>query len=263
MEIPFARWYPVIATRRSRRIFDAVRPITPELIFILQNICKEFRPFADARVELISRVPDKIFKFIIGSYGIIKNAGAALVFIGKINNRHSPEEVGYTGEGIVLEACSLGLSTCWMAGFFSRAFVSDFIKLKNDEKVFAVSPLGFAPNSISFIDNFMSNFGRHSLRRSLTTLTCGLPEKEWSSWIKPALEAARYSPSAVNRQPWRFNIEPNGITLSTDDGNIDYRVSKRLDCGIAMLNLEVAALFQGIKGKWQLLEEPQVARFKI
>lgn len=261
MEIPFSRWYPAISIRRSRRQFDANLSISPELISNLQRVCAEFRPFPGARAELIPQAPDKIFKFIAGSYGFVKNARAALVFLGDINNSHSAEEAGYTGEGVVLEANVLGLSTCWTAGSFSSKNISDYINIRNNEKVLAVSPLGFAPKSISLADNVMAAFGRHSLRIPLSNLVSGLPENEWQSWIKPALEASRLAPSAMNRQPWRFEIKPKFIIISTDDGKLDMRMSKRLDCGIAMLHLEIAALHQGIKGYWQLLDEPQVASF--
>jgi nitroreductase len=262
MEIPFSRWYPMITTRRSRRHFDPSQTLTNDLISSLQKTCSEFRPFPGARVALIPKAPDKVFKFIAGSYGIIRNAGAALIFIGDENNQHVHEEVGYTGEGLVLEASALGLSACWMAGFFRKGIISQFIEIKANEKILAVSPVGFAQESNSFMDNLMASFGRHSLRKPLADLTSGLPENEWPAWIKPALEAARLAPSAVNRQPWRFTIEPKSIVVSTDDRKIDYRVSKRMDCGIAMLHMEIAALNQGVKGQWQLLSNPQVARFK-
>ena len=77
------------------------------------------------------------------------------------------------------------------------------------------------------------------------------------------MEAARLAPSAVNRQPWRFYMEPNGITVSVDSSLVEWGISKRLDCGIAMLHIEVAALDCGVKGKWELLGAPQVARFTV
>lgn len=261
MEIPFSRWYPVIATRRSRRQFDAQKPISADTILSLKNICSGFRPFPGARVELVPEAPDKLFKFIAGSYGIIKNAGSALIFIGDTNNRHSQEELGYMGEGIILEANALGLSTCWMAGFFRAGAIDEYVKIKANERTFAVSPLGYSSQNLSLMDNIMANFGRHSLRQKLDVLVSGLPEKEWPEWIKPSLEAARQAPSAVNRQPWKFKVESGSIRVSTATGKPDYTVSKRLDCGIAMLHLEVAALFHGIKGRWELLESPDVARF--
>jgi nitroreductase len=264
MEIPFARWYPGIATRRSRRQYDASRPLPPDILANLQKICTEFRPFPDARVELVTDSPGKIFKFVAGSYGVIKDPPAAFVFIGNVNNRHVQEEVGYTGEGIILESHALGLSTCWVAGFFKPGAAAELAKIKGNEKVLAASPVGFTKESMSLIDNIMASFGRHSLRKPLSELVNkGIPENEWPAWVKPALEAARQSPSATNRQPWRFQVEAKAILVSTDSGEVDFKVSKRLDCGMAMLHLEVAALNQGIKGQWELLEAPQVARFKF
>jgi hypothetical protein len=85
--------------------------------------------------------------------------------------------------------------------------------------------------------------------------------QEWPSWIKISLEAARLAPSAVNRQPWRFEVGKDSVTVYVKNATPDFNVSKRLDCGIAMLHIEVAALNSGIKGKWELLLAPEVARF--
>ena len=74
-------------------------------------------------------------------------------------------------------------------------------------------------------------------------------------------EAARLAPSAVNRQPWRFNVETNSITVSVNTPRREYGLSKRLCCGIAMLHIEVAALSCGASGSWTFLEPPLVARF--
>jgi hypothetical protein len=150
-----------------------------------------------------------------------------------------------------------------MAGFFRPSIVKEYIHLKANERVYAVSPLGFTLETRSLMENLLANFGRHSKRKPLTDLVSGLPENEWPSWIKPSLEAARLAPSAINRQPWRFKIESNGVVISINRGRADLSVPKRLDCGIAMLHFEVAALSQGIQGKWSLLDSPQVARFKF
>jgi len=40
-------------------------------------------------------------------------------------------------------------------------------------------------------------------------------------------------------------------------------VSEQLDCGIAMLHIEVGAFYEGIKGNWVYLDDPEVARFKL
>jgi hypothetical protein len=81
--------------------------------------------------------------------------------------------------------------------------------------------------------------------------------------MRSALQSARLAPSAVNRQPWRFYAEPDSITVSVNSLKQQYGISKRLCCGIAMLHIEVAALNYGVKGVWEFLNPPQVARFKI
>jgi hypothetical protein len=106
----------------------------------------------------------------------------------------------------------------------------------------------------------MSGFARSRKRKPLSDLVTGLSENQRPSWVKDALEAARLAPSANNRQPWRFDIQANSITVSAS-GSLDFGISYRLDCGIAMLHLEVAALKNQIHGRWEFLPAPQVARF--
>jgi hypothetical protein len=81
--------------------------------------------------------------------------------------------------------------------------------------------------------------------------------------MRAALEAARLAPSAVNRQPWRFHVEPGSVTVSVDNDHLTFGISKRLDCGIAMLHIEAAALDCGAQGEWELLSGLDVARFTV
>jgi len=67
----------------------------------------------------------------------------------------------------------------------------------------------------------------------------------------------------VNRQPWGFDVQSDGITVFVRTASPGFNISKRLDCGITMLHLEVAALDSNRKGEWEFLQSPQVAKFKI
>ena len=107
----------------------------------------------------------------------------------------------------------------------------------------------------------MTGFGLTHKRKKLSGLVTGLDASAWPQWIKVSLEAARLAPSAVNRQPWRFHIEPDSITVSVNVMKREYGISKRLCCGIAMLHIEIAALNCGIKGNWEFLKQPQVAKY--
>jgi len=261
MEIPFNRWYPAITVRRSRRQYDPSVEVPSDVLSQLRLACQEFRPFPEARVEIISHPSKSVFRGIVGSYGKVKDAPAYLAFIGDASKPHFQEFTGYCSEGIILEATAMGLATCWVAGFFRPQAVAGDIETKSTERVLAVSPLGYSKENKTLEERLMSGLARSHQRKPLSQIVEGLPHEKWPKWVRPALEAARFAPSASNRQPWKFKVEPQAITVSTRGLSPDIVVSKRLDCGIAMLHFEVAALSQGVRGKWELLDHPQVARF--
>ena len=264
MEIPFSQWHAAIAVRRSRRRYSSI-PLEPTKLAELQTVCQEFRPYPQARAELITESPDKVLRGVVASYGKIKGAQALVAFIGDIKDRYVNEKIGYTGEGIILEATAMGLGTCWVGGslFFRRGRAESIVGSGKNERVFAVTPVGYAVNKFSPEERVQTAFGMFHQRKPLTEMVSGLDKKKWPDWVKSALMAARLAPSAVNRQPWRFYVEPNSITVSVDSALLEWGISKRLDCGIAMLHIEVAALNSGVKGRWELLEAPQVARFTV
>lgn len=261
MEIPSSRWYAVITKRRSRRLF-APKPVDPDLLECLNTVCREFRPFTESRAVLVAKAPEEVFKGAIANYGKIKGAPAFIAFIGNRRDPHIHEKVGYVGEGIVLEATSLNLGTCWVGALFRPEVAASLATIKENENVFAVTPIGYVKEKWSLEEKIMTGFGRTHKRKPLIELVTGMEELQWPMWVKAALEAARIAPSAVNRQPWRFHVELHSITISVDDLHDTYNISKRLDCGIAMLHIELASLYYGVRGTWELLEPHQVARFK-
>lgn len=262
MEIPFARWRRVVSLRRSRRRYDS-RPVEQSLVDQLIKVCREFRPFPGARAVLTDSSPEKIFKGAVGSYGSIKGAPAFISFIGAADDPGVNEKVGYTGQGIILEATALGLGTCWVGAMFRPDLAASLTGAAAGERVLAVSPVGYAAGGHSLEERIMEGFGRNHRRRPLSELVRGLEAGKWPSWVAAVLEAARLAPSAVNRQPWRFEVDEGGITVSVDSLKDSYHISRRLDCGIAMLHLETAALDCGLRGSWRLLDPPGVARFTL
>jgi hypothetical protein len=58
-------------------------------------------------------------------------------------------------------------------------------------------------------------------------------------------------------------VGDNSIVVYVRTPGPEFTVSKRLDCGIAMLHIEIAAMSFGISGEWQFLNGPQVARFSV
>ncbi|MFA9454526.1 MAG: nitroreductase family protein [Candidatus Aminicenantaceae bacterium] len=239
-------WYAAIFVRRSRRSY-LTETISAEALECLGSVCREFRPFSEARAVLIQAQGESVFKGIVGSYGKIDNNPWYIAFIGNMASARVQEAVGYTGEGIILEATSLGLGTCWVGGYFRPEAVAQRMSLGIHERVLAVTPVGIASDGFTFKEKLMSGFGRMHRRKPLQQLVTGIPEEDW---MTTALEAARVAPSAVNRQPWRFEISGRSICIALDESRDTFHVARRLDCGIAMLHLELGAGHAGASVQW-------------
>jgi len=262
MEVPFSRWYEVISRRRSRRRFSN-RPIEPAALENMEHVCRDFRPFPCVRAVLVTESPEQVFKGAIGPYGKIKGTHSFVAFIGDTSDHNVNEKLGYLGEGIILEATALYLDTCWVGGFFRPDIVSRLVNTTKNERVFAITPVGYVETQQSLEERAMTGFGLTHRRKPLSALVTGLPAGDWPEWARHALEASRLAPSALNRQPWRFHVEKDNIMVSIDHQGREFNISKRLDCGIAMMHIEVAALESGLQGKWAFLESPNVARFTV
>ena len=264
MDIPAARWHRAVDGRRSRRRFDE-KPLKKEHLERLQAVCADFRPFESARAVLVTESPKRVFKGAIGPYGKIRGAPAFIAFVGDTRSPIVQEQIGYMGEGIVLEAEALHVNTCWVSGTFRPDATAALLGIDENEAVLAVTPVGYATPRLSFEEKLLTGFGRTHRRKPLSDLVIGLEQPEWPRWIRAALESARLAPSSVNRQPWRFHAERDSITVAVDSGELKRESvqSKRLDCGIAMLHIEVAALHHGVRGSWRFFTPPLVARFTV
>jgi len=246
MQIPVENWYPAIGVRRSRRAYSSEKP-SQKILERINSVCFDFRPFPEARAEFILEPGKDFFRGIVGSYGRIENAPVCVAFIGDMNSARVQEAVGFTGEGIILEATTLGLGSCWVGGFFRPGAIRERISIQESERVLAVTPLGIAPDMFTFQEKLMAGFGHMHRRKPLKNMVDHVPTKKWQ---RIALEAARLAPSAVNRQPWRFSLTEQAIAIGLDAGHDSYKIARRLDCGIAMLHLELGARHAGIKGNW-------------
>jgi nitroreductase len=260
MKIPFEIWYPALFKRQSRRSF---LPRLPEegIVARLESVCREFRPFSEVRVELVKDKPEKVFKGIIGRYGKVTGAPHYMAFVGDMSSPRVQECTGYVGEAVVLEATALGLGTCWVGGMFRPKAAAAHVPLEDGEKVLSVTPVGYAEESHNTTEKLFKRFAKSAKRKSLNQLI--INGHIHSPWVGKALEAARLAPSAANRQPWRFGIGDDSITISMETARDSSFISRRMDCGIAMLHIELGALAAGVTGRWEFLDNPDVAKFVV
>lgn len=261
MIIPTERWHDALKKRHSVRSYRDV-PLDSPMMESLEKVCADFSGEGVQAVIVTEHVKD-VFRGVIGPYGMVKGAPLYVALICDGKDPHGDEKTGYAGEAVVLEMTALGLGTCWIGGLFDPKAVLKVLTLKEGEKIPAVIPVGFPAEKPSFDETLLKTMAKSHTRKDLDTLVSGMSRNEWPLWATTALEAARIAPSALNRQPWRFIVEERCITVTTDQEKEHHPLSKRLDCGIAMLHLEVGARKEGAEGRWEYLEAPEVARYRL
>lgn len=256
MNIAVERWFKSIIVRHSRRKYVNREIDASTLDTIKATIEEHNSHFAGIRLVLVNGEFNQVFTGIIGSYGKIIGSPAYVAMVGNTQGERIPEKIGYIGEGFILEATALELGTCWVAGMFKCKRVEEDVQLRENEKIYAITPLGYVEEKYSFSEKMMSKMISSHKRKDLEDLCRGDFDKNWPKWIKTSLNCARLAPSAVNAQPWRFEVNDDSIVLSVDKPKNSTKIMKRIDCGIAMLHLEIGALHEGVKGSWQYLEGP-------
>ncbi len=261
MELPLESWYKSIFERNSRRRYTG-ESLEEDILQRLEFVCENYNPIPGARSVLVRSPPDGVYKGAIGTYGAVKGAPHFIAFIGDMKAPHVQEAIGYQGEGIILEATSQGLGTCWIAGFYRPEIVEQVIDITNNEQVLAITPIGHVFESKTRMEQTMTRLIGAQQRKELSQILI-LGSEQPSGWILRAIDAARLAPSAINRQPWRFMVK-NGIVSISAKTNGSQKISPRLDCGIAMQHFSLGAKKYGANGKWELLNEPaRIAEYSL
>ncbi len=266
-----AEWAAAVVVRHSTRTFNRCS-IDPALLEQMEFFAAGFPAPETARVVIVRDVPAAVFTGFMGGYGRVLGAPSALVMIGSESDPAVQESVGYLGEAAILEATALGLDTCWIAGFFDRGLAENIVKLLPGERVLAISPLGHAQPRPRAGERFMKRVVGAHKRRPVEEVAPEYDQEQWPSWAAEGVRLARVAPSAVNRQPWSIRIltrsdaqtsprEATGAMISVVERGAEGHISRRLDCGIAMLHFEVGARLMGATGTWEILSAPDVARF--
>jgi hypothetical protein len=206
----------------------------------------------------------------LGTYGYIKNpTGFILGAMGE--GEKNLEDFGYAMERIILFATDLGLGTCWLGGSLTKSRFAKKIAAGKEERVPAVTSIGYSARSHRIRQMFSHNAHRYAWSELFFDQAFGRPlsQNDAGGYAVP-LEAVRMGPSASNKQPWRvvkdgdvyyFYIQrskgygPNSLAfklLNVDD-------MQRLDAGIAMCHFELTARELGLAGAWRI-DEPAIEK---
>jgi nitroreductase len=249
----------VLAAMRQRRSVRSYRHLSvePALCEHLLALPKTLDHLTDfpPRIALISGSEQTrhVLTYMIGSYGLVRNAPHLLAGIVPEENDAALLDLGYVLEQVVLRATQLGLGTCWITGSYDARRAGDSVGLEPGERAVAVCALGYPARDrwgrlhSQIVRRMATGHRRKPLREVVFSGKWGEP---WSpSDADPTLATilthACLAPSAQNRQPWRFIVMPDRLVLAT------VRPAP-IDGGIVMSHLALAYTTLKGRGRWEV-----------
>ena len=211
-------------TLRALELRHSVRsytdqPLSGDVLKALQKLVKEANKEGGLHIQLVLDRP-KAFRSLLARIGGFKNTKNYFALIAKKNKG---EELGYSGQKIVLEAQKLGLNTCWVGGTVGKD--PDAYDVDRGEKLFGVIAVGYGTTQ-----------GHPHESKKLDDVVKG---KDLPDWFVSGAEAALLAPTAMNLQPFTLSLEKKDkVALGKASG---------LDKGIVKYNFEVGAAAKGCK----------------
>ena len=231
-----------IDIRRSRRKYLDI-PVEPEKIERLRLLAHDFSKIDGIRIELIVDNGDA-FKGLLRSYGMFSGVKNYAVLIGSLKDFLAIEKLGYYGELFMLNAVTMGLGTCWVAGTFSLKHCP--VKFSGEEMVYCTITFGYANEQFSKREKLVYSLTHRKTKTIEEMMEADAPVP---GWFMQGMNAVQKAPSAVNRQPIMFSYLEGktraGIKNRNDANSI-------LDMGIAKLHFELGAAKspEALNGKW-------------
>ena len=232
-----------INKRKSVRKYSDQKLTQNQLNDIRNIISNSNSLYEDIDVDIDLMEGKKIWnsiKGIVGSYGKVE---APYYLIGSTEEKDGHlQNIGYILEHIILKLTTKELATCWIGGRIQKKELKN--KLKNNKNLNPriIVALGHPKNK----DDLHRK--KEPKRKKLEELIINDQEP---IEFEEILSKARLAPSAMNSQPWRFQVNQKEIDLyiKTKRGLVNRVLSKvgnldsmnRIDAGIALKHIEIAA----------------------
>ena len=232
-----------IMDRKSVRSYDG-KGLTAEEISKIEEYAKNIRtPFGiDAEYRILDGA----------KYGLTSPVltGVDTYIAGKTEIKPLADlSFGYGFEKLLLYVVGLGLGTVWIAGTMNRDAFEKAMELKDNEFMPCMSPLGHPAPKRSVRESLMRKGVKADSRIPYDKLffegdfKTPLSEAKYQN-LKDCLEAVRWAPSAVNKQPWRLVIDGDKIHFFEhhDKGYLQSNGMdlQKVDLGIAICHFDLA-----------------------
>lgn len=184
----------------------------------------------------------EVISGIVGSYGKVE-APHYLVITSE-EKEGFLENIGYCLEQVILKLTTMGIATCWIGGNINKDSLAHILDMKDSHRPVIVISFGYAKDK----DNYKRSEKGKAKRKDISELIIdGNPGSKWSD----LLTAAQLAPSAVNMQPWRFDIDADKLHVYAIKRNRflkkifkplkHLKLMNNIDVGIALSHIKIAA----------------------
>ena len=217
-----------IAQRKSRRSYLATS-IEDHKLNAIQDLIEKYNKDANLSIRIIKDGSES-FNGIKKSYGLFSGVKTLIALIGKKDDMHLKEKIGYYGELLVLEATKFNLGTCWVGGTFDSK--SGIFTTMEDELLVIVITIGNVANE-TLKEKLVHKIATRKTKALNEFYTADLPVPKW---FVNGLEAVQKAPSAQNRQPVKFAYKEDEIRVFVE-GSYKFDL---IDLGIAKAHFSIA-----------------------
>lgn len=191
---------------------------------------------------IITNNTEKIKKLFKGVGKYIAVSAPHYIVISSEVKENYLENVGFIFEEIVLNLTCMGIGTCWVGAPLNKENIKDIIELPEKESPILLIAFGDSED----IGNMYRNSESDYKRKSIDKICIG----QLSGNYETIINAARLSPSSINRQPWKFKVDDDSIhVFCVKKGIINKKTSdlNEIDVGIAINHICVASKELGYK----------------
>ena len=247
----------LIRRRKSVRTFDG-KPLTAEDRSALEAYVSSLtNPFS---------VPITFRLLNAKEYGLSSPVivGADTYLAAKVEKAPNFEVAyGYSFEKACIYALSRGMGTVMLAASLSRSEFEKAMDLKDGEVMPVASPVGYPAEKRSIRDSLMRKGLKADERKPFESLffehdfSHPLPQ---TNTYADALEMARWSPSATNRQPCRAVVNGDSVHFYEAKSLKDSPLGdiQKLDVGIALAHFDMTIEEAGVKGEY-IFSDPGIS----
>ncbi len=257
--------YQAILERHSVRRYDSA-PLDASTLAQVEEIVQQVRPLVSSnQMDVLRRdhAIDKDLATILDVYGRFISPPHALAPYIR-GEKHLLTDLGYRVEQVAVRLTQLGVESCYVGALRREEQVRERLELPAQARIGAFLVFGRPATSIggrafnALISSVVGGSKRLPVTRIFFQDSFDHPVSPPAE-LEPLIEAARYAPSAVNAQPWRFLWRDGRLSLFVTRDNRRYgggaNAAYRLyDGGICMANVSLAMEALDVPGAWTLCE---------